>query len=241
MENHQQKDIGFVLLHGAGLGAWIWKDIVSQLEYPCLAIDLPGRGKHADIATTDLSLHQYVESVLFDINQFSPKKLIIVAHSISGVIGIEISNKLHNRVLGFIAIGASIPAAKGAYISTLPFFTGLFIRVMFMLAGTKPPASVIKGSLCNDIDDTSTSDIINNFTPESKKLYTDTLQTQGIPDNSLYVRLKKDKALNEDIQARMINNLHAQQVIEIDSGHLPMLSKPKELAHIVNTFASEIN
>lgn len=240
MEIKSQKNIGFVLIHGAGLGAWIWEDLISNLDYPSLAIDLPGRGQHADISTANLSLNQYVESVLFDINQFSPAKLIIVAHSISGVIGIEIANKLQNRVIGFIAISASIPSTNGSYISSLPFFTGLFLRVMLMFAGTRPPASVIQGGLCNDLDDKCTSRIIDHFIPESKKLYTDKLQTQGIPDNSLYIHLKKDLALIESIQVYMIKNLHAKQVIDIDSGHLPMLSKPNELAQILNTFASSL-
>jgi pimeloyl-ACP methyl ester carboxylesterase len=240
MEKKSQKNIGFVLLHGAGLGAWIWEDLISKLEYPCLAIDLPGRGRHADIATTNLSLDKYVESVLFDLNQFSPTKLIIVAHSISGIIGIEVANKLQDRIFGFIAISASIPSTNGSYISSLPFLTGLFLRVMFMFAGTRPPASVIQGGLCNDLDDKCTSKIINHFIPESKKLYTDKLRAQGIPDNSLYIHLKKDLALSEAIQVRMINNLHAKQVIDIDSGHLPMLSKPNELVQILNTFASSL-
>ncbi len=72
MEQKSQKDIGFVLLHGAGLGAWVWEELISNLKYPCLAIDLPGRGKHGDITTNNLTLNQYVESVLLDINQFSP-------------------------------------------------------------------------------------------------------------------------------------------------------------------------
>ncbi len=240
MEIKSQKNIGFVLIHGAGLGAWIWEDLISNFDYSCLAIDLPGRGKHADISTTNLSLNQYVESVLFDINQFSPAKLIIVAHSISGIIGIEVANKLQNRVIGFIAISASIPSTNDSYISSLPFLTGLFLRVMFMFAGTRPPASAIQGGLCNDLDDKCTSRIINHFIPESKKLYTDKLPAQGIPDNSLYVHLKKDRALSEAIQTRMINNLHAKQVIDIDSGHLPMFSKPNELAQILNTFASSL-
>jgi pimeloyl-ACP methyl ester carboxylesterase len=77
--------------------------------------------------------------------------------------------------------------------------------------------------------------------PESEKLYTDKLKTKSISVNSLYVRLKKDKAFSETIQNRMIANLHAKQIVDIDSGHLPMLSTPDELAHILNRFATQLN
>lgn len=241
MVRKQQKDIGFVLLHGAGLGAWIWKDVLDKLEYPCLAIDLPGRGEHADTAIADLSLNKYVESVISDLNRFRAHKLIIVAHSISGIIGLEAAERIKDRVVGFIAISASIPSAHGSYISSLPFLFGLFLRIILRFSGTRPPASAIRGGLCNDLDDKTTSRVIDHFIPESKKLYTDRLRAQSIPDNSLYLHLKKDQALSESIQIRMIKNLHAKQVIEIDSGHLPMLGRVNELAQILNTFASNLN
>lgn len=84
-------------------------------------------------------------------------------------------------------------------------------------------------------------EVINRFTPESKRLYIDRLNTKDIPVNSLYIRLKKDKAFSEKIQDNMIKNLQAKKIIDIDSGHLPMLGKPVELAQILNNFATQIN
>ena len=240
MKKTTQSPIGFVFLHGAGLGAWIWDDLIKKLEYPYLTIDLPGRGKHIDIPTKGLSLNKYVESVLSDIDQFSPEKLIIVTHSISGNIGLEVTRLLQNRICGFIAISASIPSPNGSYISSLPFITNMFLRLMFKLTGTRPPESAIRNGLCNDLNEKQTLEVINNFVPESEKLYTDKLKTKSISVNSLYVRLKKDKAFSETIQNRMIANLYAKQIVDIDSGHLPMLSTPDELAHILNRFATQL-
>jgi pimeloyl-ACP methyl ester carboxylesterase len=235
----KKSNITFIFLHGAGLGAWIWDDLIANLKYPYLAIDLPGRGEHADVSLTNLSLTKYVESVLLDINKInSNNKLIIVSHSISGIIGLEVANKLQDRVIGFVAISAAIPSKNGSYISCFPFLSGVFLRIMLNLAGTKPPASAIKEGLCNDLDDKITSKIIEKFTPESKKLYIDNINIQRIPDNSLYLYLKKDKALNDAIQLKMIKNLHARQIIEIDSGHLPMFSKSEQLAQILNDFVN---
>ncbi len=111
MKRTTQNSVGFVFIHGAGLGSWIWNDLVKSLEYPFLSIDLPARGKNKNMATKELSLENYVQSVVSDIDQFSTEKLIIAAHSISGVIGLEISQLLQNRIGGFVAISASIPSA----------------------------------------------------------------------------------------------------------------------------------
>ena len=240
MKNSSKKDIGFVLLHGAGLGSWIWEDLISNTDFPCLAIDLPGRGKHADKANMNYSLNQYIDSALNDIESFNHKHLVIVAHSISGVIGLELADRLKDRSIGFIAVSAAIPRANGSYINCFPLIMRLFLKLMFKFSGTRPPDSVIQGGLCNDLDDKITSKVIERFTPESIKLYTDNIQTNNFPDKSLYVHLLQDKALNDSIQKRMIANLNAKQVIDIDSGHLPMLGKPEELANAFNSFAKAL-
>lgn len=241
MKKINKKSIGFVFLHGAGLGSWIWEEVITKLKYPCLAIDFPGRGNHKNIATNNLPLNEYVKSALLDIDQFSPEKLIIIAHSISGNVALEIAHKRQNRIGGFVAISAAIPAMNNSYLSSLPIIMNVFLRLMLTLTGTRPPESAIRNGLCNDLNEKQALEVINRFTPESKKLYTDRLNTKDIPANSLYIRLKKDKAFSEKIQDNMIKNLQAKKIIDIYSGHLPMLGKPIELVQILNNFATQIN
>ena len=240
MDNNNQKNIGFVFLHGAGLGAWIWEGITARLTNQCLSVDLPGRGKHDDISISNLSLKEYVESVVTDIKQFTPLKLIIVSHSISGIIGLEVANILKDRVIGFIAISASIPFRNGSYLTSLPLITRIFLRIMIGLSGTKPPDSAIKNGLCNDLDDLLTLKVIKAFTPESKNLYYDRINVANVPNNSLFIRTKKDKAFDLSVQNQMIKNMEPKQVIDIDSGHLPMLNKIDELTQIINRYVSSI-
>ncbi|MBK9566975.1 MAG: hypothetical protein IPO37_17935 [Saprospiraceae bacterium] len=42
------------------------------------------------------------------------------------------------------------------------------------------------------------------------------------------------------LQDKMAQNLRAQKVVTLDSGHLPMISKPKELAIILMNFTDGI-
>src|SRR6056297_1007672 len=116
MEKTNNEPLGFVFLHGAGLGSWIWEDIISKMEYPSLAIDFPGRGNNNNIKTKNLSLNEYVKSVLSDIDQFRSDKLIIVAHSISGNVALEIAHRRENRIYGFVAISAAIPTKNNSYL-----------------------------------------------------------------------------------------------------------------------------
>jgi pimeloyl-ACP methyl ester carboxylesterase len=234
----RNSDIGFVLFHGAGLGSWIWDDVISRLEYPCLALDYPGRGTHGEHDITHVPLSQYVESAVADIDQFKAKTLILVAHSIGGVVALEVANRIQNRIAGFVAISAAIPPKNGTYMSCFPFLTGLFLRTMFSVMGTKPPESVIRSALCEDLNEEQASKVITRFVPESKHLYTERIHAQNMPENALYIHLNKDKALNDTIQKQMIKNLQAKNVERVDSGHLPMFNKAEELARILGAFVT---
>lgn len=57
--------------------------------------------------------------------------------------------------------------------------------------------------------------------------------------HALYVRLSEDRELSHLIQAEMIANLKPDYVINLTSGHLPILSKPDELASILNRYGDE--
>lgn len=237
MSKAMKDDVAIVLLHGAGLGAWIWDDVLENIAYRALAIDFPGRGIHADVPTKKLSLSKYVESVYTDLKQLRSRKIIIVAHSISGILGLELVNQLQDRLVGFIALGAVFPKADGSFISSMPRMNGIILRIMLSLAGTKPPNSAIESSLCVGLDKRHSQEVINRFIPESKKLYTDKVQKRLSIPHSLYVNLTQDRELTNKIQQQMMENLRPDQIVDLKSGHLPMLSKPSELARIVNNYA----
>lgn len=63
MEAHNDHNVGFVLIHGSELGAWLWERLVPLLRRPAPAVDLPGRGSRpAD--RRSLSLEDAVGSVV---------------------------------------------------------------------------------------------------------------------------------------------------------------------------------
>lgn len=106
--------------------------------------------------------------------------------------------------------------------------------------GTRPPTKNIQSELCSDLKKEQCSKIISRFTPESKSLYTTRINYWSLPKATLYIKLTKDKAFSIDIQEKMARNLKAKEIVELESGHLPMLSQPEELAKILNDFTSKI-
>lgn len=238
--NREKDDIGFVFIHGAGLGAWIWRDVVSNLKYPYAAIDFPGRGKNSSLTTKNLSLESYVNTILSDIDQFKPNNIVLVVHSMGGIVGLEVNHLRKDRIIGFVALGAVIPSNNGSFISSLPFPNKLIMKILISFTGTWPPVSDIRNGICSDLGEKLKSEVMENFVPESKFLFFEKISNYFPVSNSLYVYLKNDKEFGDIIQRNTIPNLHTNLIIEMESGHLPMLSKPKELADLLNIFAEGI-
>ena len=231
-----KQDIGFVFIHGAGLGSWIWEETIKNINAPCLALDYPGRADKKKINTGNLTLDDYTTSILKDIDGFKPKKIIIVAHSIGGIPGLEIARLRKERVIGFVAVGAAIPEHNGSFISSMPFPGRYFVNLMMTLFGTQPPENAIKSGLCNDLTEAQTKEVVKKFVPESIRLYRDEIERKTDIAEPLYIVLNNDKQLPIELQRKMAGNLNSHSIVKLDSGHLPMMSRPKDLAGILNQY-----
>lgn len=232
-------DIGLVLVHGAGLGSFIWTDLRPMLDYPSLAIDFPNRNA-GNKANADLTFHAYTKAVIAQIEKWNKKKLILVVHSIGGCVGLKVAEHFKNSLVCFIAISAAIPLNNNSFVSCLTFPKNLLMPIMLNLFGTKPPKKAIEKELCNDLTVEQTDKVITLFTPEAKQLYTKKISYKRIDHETLYIKLTRDNSSPVSVQEKMASNLNTTNIKTIESGHLPMLSKPKQLSDILNKFIDEI-
>lgn len=239
MTMEKDSKFGLVFIYGAGLGTWIWNDISHSFDIPCLFLDYPGR----DIDSKDtkgLTINDYSDFLCNKINNWQCDKVVIVAHSIGGVIALDTLKKISPKLIGFIAISASIPKSGESFLSSFPWMGRILMKCLYGLLGTKPPENVIRKGLCNDLSKEKADEVFNRFTPESKSIYEQKI-TYNLPDiPKLYIKLTNDAAYATQLQEKAIDNLKPDSVVEINSGHLPMISKPDDLIKIINKFTTKI-
>jgi len=226
---------GIVFIHGAGLGNYIWSEIELNLNYPAVKTEFPNRNSD-DQTNSKLKFEDYVAKGISDVQNFGKQKLIIVTHSIGGLVGLRIAEYFKEQTIGFVAIGSAIPKNGKSFISCLPFPQKIIIPLVMKLAGTKPPKSAIRNGLCNDLNPSRTDKVVKNFTAEARNLYTENSKSKIPYTNKLYIKLTNDKEFPISTQEKMADNLHCKNIVSLESGHLPMLSVPERLSGILNQF-----
>jgi pimeloyl-ACP methyl ester carboxylesterase len=231
----EMENTRLVLLHGAGLGAWVWKNVEPLLKMPSVAVDFPDRDRYKPDHSLDLD--SYCRTILDTISKWPREKVILVAHSISGVVACRLAAELGERLVAFAGISAVVPENGGSFLSAFPFARRAMTWITMSLGGTRPPNSQIVKAYCNDLTREECDLVLTRYVPESLLLYTqptEYLLPANIP--KCYVMLTKDRSLDESNQQRMIKHLDADRVASIDAGHLAMISEPRKVADALNTF-----
>lgn len=225
------KDIGIIFISGAGLQGWIWNKVAQGLDIPSVSATFSNLN----------NLDEYANSALAQVNELGTSRTVIVAHSIGGVVGLELAKKLGDRLAGFVGVSAAIPEPGKSYLSVFPLPQRMLLRLVFKLAGTKPPESAIRKGLCADLDDQTATKIVKDFTPEPARLYTDHTSPKPIPNSPmLYISTSVDKELPESLQTKMSSKLPGAERISIRSGHLPMLSHPDKVVGHIKEFLARV-
>jgi pimeloyl-ACP methyl ester carboxylesterase len=229
---------GFALLPGAGLGPWIWRDVAPLLRFPHLACDYPGRSGRD--STAGKRLADYADHVVRQIAGWDVEGVILVAHSIGGVVALPVAEALAPRIRGLVGLSAVVPADGGSFVSALPLPRRVLIGTMIRLLGTRPPASVIRAGVAGDLTDELAAELVERFTPEPRRLYTDPAASPVPSVPLLYVRTTDDRELPPHLQDRVIEQLGTARVVDLASGHLSMLGAPAALADVLNDFAASL-
>ena len=221
-----------VLLHGAGVGAWIWASVIERMATPTIALDLPCR--HAG-ATPE----QCAQDLIADLDRRGIDEVVIVAHSLAGVLMPELAARLGTRLRHCVYLAAVVPPSGGAFVDALGAVERTLLRLLFRFHrnGLKPGPAMIRRELCNDLDETTAERVVSRYVAEFPGLYLTPTRAQPVRAPSTYLRLLRDRSLAPSRQDAMIARLQNPQLHELDAGHLAMLSMPAQLAQRLTAIA----
>jgi pimeloyl-ACP methyl ester carboxylesterase len=195
---------------------------------PVVAVDLPGRGSRpADLF--NVTLDDCVQAVIDSADEAGFERFTLVGHSVGGVTIIETAWRHPRRVTQLIYVGALVPAPGGS-VSIIQTGAGLPPRELVTIE-----EAVAKAIFGNDLNDEQWTQTCQGFVPDAASIMN--AQLTGYPDNVpiTYVSMTEDVPVPPALAEQMIANLAADVERRVlSAGHMVMISKPQELATIIN-------
>jgi len=101
-----------VLVHGAWLGGWVWKDVVPRLQaagYPVFAPTLTGLGERAHLASPDVNLDTHIQDIVNVIWYEDLRAVRLVGHSYAGMVISGVAERVPERLAQLIYLDAFVP------------------------------------------------------------------------------------------------------------------------------------
>lgn len=216
-----------VFLHGSGTGPWIWEATRCLLPVPSTALVVP-----SDRPGTDPVL--CAAEVVADPSFPASGHVVLVLHSLAGVLETPLAKALGSRLRHVVHVASVVPAPGRAFASTRGFPVNLILPLLFRFRpqGLAPSASMIVSELGADLDDAQRAELVARFRPERRGLFLEPVPREEVRIPRTYLRCERDRSVPPALQTRIATRLDAR-IRSLECGHLPMLSRPADVADIV--------
>ena len=228
----------FLLIHGAMRGAWLWDKLMPRLMKGGgnpIAIDLPGHGDRASEGSF-ATMSTYIDDVIQFIRKENLKDLVLVGHSMSGIVISKVAEEVPERIKHLVYLAAVVPRNNEALIDlltkerqeTLGKLHGKVKEVFGTLEQLRP-------MYFTDLEGEEKEFYLKQLTPQPLAVFFEKIhfkQFPKIPVPMTYLLGLKDKSLPPELTMRFAERLGVTP-IEIDAGHDLMVSRPDEVAKVL--------
>ena len=235
----------FVLLHGGGLDSRCWDAVAPLLNDMVCAVDLPGRGSRpADFATVTVA--DFVDEVVAGIVDRDLSEVALVGHSLAGITMPGVALRVPDRLRRLVFVSCAVPPDGGSVAEILATFSPAVADLAARIGdgvvdshGALHP-DLATAMFCNDMNEHDRALTLSLLVPESFGVIAESIDLRGLRGSvpSTYVRLLRDASLTLELQNRMAINASADEVVDIDAGHMVMITRPTDLAKVLNKLSS---
>ncbi|HEX7888714.1 MAG TPA: alpha/beta hydrolase [Ramlibacter sp.] len=111
----------FVLVHGAWHGGWCWQRVVDRLHaqgHRAHAVTLTGVGERAHLLSSLITLETHIADVAGVIEAEELGDVVLAVHSYAGMIGTAIADRMPQRLKHLVYVDAVVPKPGESWSST---------------------------------------------------------------------------------------------------------------------------
>lgn len=111
----------FVLVHGAWHGGWCWQRVTSLLQqqgHRVHAVTLTGLGERAHLLSPAITLDTHIDDVISAIEVEELHDVVLAVHSYAGMIGTAVADRLGKHLKHLVYVDAVLPKPGESWSST---------------------------------------------------------------------------------------------------------------------------
>ncbi|HYM39409.1 MAG TPA: alpha/beta hydrolase [Thermoplasmata archaeon] len=225
----------FVLVPGAWLGAWAWKKVVPPLEergHVACPVTLTGVAERAHLASMDVGMETGIQDVLNVIHYNDLDDVVLVGHSFAGKVAAAVADRAADRIRMVLYLDGFSPkkvrTPQGSFPDEFPV-TGSVV----------PFPEEFLGVVGKDVQGTDRKWLLSKASPLPVRYLRDPIILSAKYDAvkksyiyctggdtlAWYLSQAPGRSVDEVLKERLDGPYRL-----IESGHYPMITKPRELA-----------
>ncbi|MBV9357630.1 MAG: alpha/beta hydrolase [Chloroflexi bacterium] len=243
----------FALLHGGGLGSWVWTETISALRAQsggaanCIALDVPGCGTKRGRDTGAIEFDEVACELNADIEAAGMRDVVLVGHSQAGMVlprMVEFAPSAFRRLI-YVSCSAPPPG-----VSILELMGDCVHGEREDKIGwpvdpkTTPVAELFGAMFCNDMSSCQRDNFLaklgQDSWPLSTYIYADWRYNHLSSIPGAFVLCLQDTSLPPPWQERFARMLKVEQIVRIDAGHHVMNTQPEALAQALLSISGQV-
>lgn len=221
----------FVLVAGARLGASAWDEVAAELRaagHRPRPLSLSGLAEKRGVPA---GLQTHVQDVVDEVERLDLREVVLVGHSYSGVPVGQAAERIGERLARVVFVDSSVPVHGESFLSGWP---SDHIREEIAANDGFWPLVGADHYADQGLTDEQIARIIDRSTPHPGATLTEpaalTRPLGELP--ATYVKCLLDDEEPMPVVAELLKS-DSWELVEMDTGHWPMFSQPRELARIL--------
>jgi pimeloyl-ACP methyl ester carboxylesterase len=237
----------FVLVHGAWHGGWCWRRMVDALQkqgHRAFAVTLTGVGDRAHLLSPLITLETHIADVANTIEAEELQQVVLAVHSYAGMIGTALADRMPQRLKHLVYVDAVVPRPGESWSSTHASATR---EARIAAAGASPdysfpaPDPSVFGLAADDHDWVQRRQTPHPGHTYQAPLQFDPRRVAGVP-RTFVDCVKPRLGTIDSIRPRVRDPNFWDgawtggggiRVVELATGHDPMVSAPAELTRVL--------
>ncbi|MFJ6080233.1 alpha/beta fold hydrolase [Streptomyces sp. NPDC092369] len=222
----------FVLVAGAWLGAWAWDEVADELRaagdevHP---LTLTGLAEKQGIPAGQQT---HVQDIVDAVERLDLREVVLVGHSYAGVPVGQAAERIADRLRRVVYVDANIPTDGESFLDDWP--SDHVRKSIDEHDGFWPPLDA-DDYAGQGLTDEQIARILADGTPHPGATLTEPAVLTGSPGDlpSTYVKCLLDGEEPPPSVAELLRG-ERWELVNVDTGHWPMFSRPAELARILH-------